>query len=85
MGIKSYIICFGSICSSRVSYCAARCCSASSGQAAESSGKCCDEGYASFVPAPAKIAALTGTYIFIVGVAVIAAPRSCFGLLFDSR
>ena len=37
------------------------------------------------VPASAKTAAFTGTYIFIVGLAVIAAPRSCFSLLFDAR
>ena len=37
------------------------------------------------VPAPAKTAAFTGTYIGLIGLALIAAPQLCFGLLFDAR
>ena len=65
------------------SYCTARRCAASSGQRQRRWQMLRRRLY--FVPAPAKTAAFTGTYIFIVGLAVIAAPRSCFGLLFDAR
>ena len=34
---------------------------------------------------PARAAAITGSYIGIVGVALLAAPATCFGMLFDAR
>jgi len=64
-------------------FCDARRCAAPSGQRQRRLQMLRRRLY--FVPAPAKTAAFTGTYIFIVGLAVIAAPRSCFGLLFDAR
>ena len=37
------------------------------------------------LPASTKAAAVTGTYICLVGVALVVAPTTCFSVLFDAR